>query len=41
MAPPRLKGAAEAFKGVCDANGITDKVVNDDPGSIKTIDMFL
>ena len=41
MAPPRLKGAAEAFKGVCEANGISEKTTNDNPESVKSIEMFL
>jgi hypothetical protein len=38
---PRLKGAAEAFKGICEANGISEKTINEDPEKIKSIELFL
>jgi hypothetical protein len=42
MAPGgRLKAGPEAFKGICEANGISDKVATEDPESVKLIEMFL
>ena len=43
MAPVsgKIKGAAEALKGILEANGISDKVAQEEPESVKQIEMFL
>jgi hypothetical protein len=40
-ANPRVKDANQALKGLLEANGIPDKVYNEDPSSVKQIEMFL
>ena len=38
---PRVKDASQALKGVLEANGISEKVYNEDASSVKQIEMFL
>lgn len=37
----RLKGAGEAYKGILEANGVSEKVANEEPESVKILEMFL
>ena len=37
----RVKDAGQALKGLLEANGISEKAYNEDPTTVKTIEMFL
>ena len=37
----RVKDAGQALKGILEANGISEKQYNEDPGAVKSIEMFL
>jgi len=37
----RIKDANQALKGLLEANGILEKAYNEDPTTVKTIEMFL